>query len=79
MDACEFSVMNPSLEERLNELEVRFAFLEQTMHMLDATVTAHDRLLIELRETFASIRGDLSQVKTALAHDVRDEPAPPHY
>ncbi|MEO8803072.1 MAG: SlyX family protein [Rudaea sp.] len=71
--------MNPTLEERLNELEVRFAFLEHAMQSLDATVTGHDRLLSEMREAFARVRGELSQVKVALAHDVRDEPTPPHY
>ena len=71
--------MNETLEKRLDELEVRFAFLEQTMHTLDVTVTEHDRVLGEMREAFARMRGELSNVKIALAHDQHDEPAPPHF
>lgn len=73
------SDMSATLEKRLDELEVRFAFLEQTMHTLDATVTGHDRLLGEMREAFARMRGELSHVKIALAHNQHDEPAPPHF
>ncbi|MGA9333059.1 MAG: SlyX family protein [Rudaea sp.] len=71
--------MNTTLEGRLDELEARFAFLEQILQTLDATVTEHDRLLTDMREAFARVRGELSQVKVALAHDAHDEPAPPHY
>jgi len=42
------SIVAGSLEERLNELEVRLAFVDDTMATLNATVSQHDRLLNEV-------------------------------
>jgi SlyX protein len=71
--------MSLSLEERLTELETRFAFLEQTAHSLDTTVAAQDRLLSRLRSDYERLQGELSQLRVGLQDDVRDEPPPPHY
>ena len=67
------------LEDRLTELEVRVAFLDDTMSSLNATIAEHDRLLHDMRSVIEQLRGDLSGVRVALAQDVRDEPPPPHY
>ena len=37
--------MSGSLEDRLTELEVRLAFVDDTVNSLNDTVAAHDRLL----------------------------------
>ena len=71
--------MSLSLEERLTELETRFAFLEQTAHSLDTTVAAQDRLLLRLRADYERLQSELSQLRVGLQDDVRDEPPPPHY
>ncbi|HEY0178526.1 MAG TPA: SlyX family protein [Dokdonella sp.] len=71
--------MTASLEDRLNELEVRFAFVEDTIGALNAAVAAHDRDLVELRQAFERLRGELATVRVALADDAREEPPPPHY
>ena len=71
--------MTPSLEERLTELEVRLAFIDDTVHALNETVAVHDRLLRDLHAAMDRLRGDLVAVRGALAHDARDEPPPPHY
>jgi len=71
--------MSGSLEERLNELEVRLAFVDDTMATLNATVSAHDRLLNDVRLVLERLRAELSGVRTALQQDARDEPPPPHY
>jgi SlyX protein len=67
------------LEDRLTELEVRLAFVDDTMSALNATVSEHDRVLQEVRLAIERLRADLGGVRTALAQDVRDEPPPPHY
>ena len=67
------------LEDRLTELEVRLAFVDDTMNALNATVSAHDRLLGEMRVALDGLRAELTGVRSALAQDVRDEPPPPHY
>lgn len=68
-----------SLEERLTELEVRFAFLEDTVATLNDLVAGHDRLLLTMRNEFERMREELGVVRTALSHDVGQEPPPPHY
>lgn len=71
--------MTASLEERLIELEVRFAFVEDAVATLNAATASHDRLLERLREEFGRLRDELGVVRMALSHDMRDEPPPPHY
>ncbi len=68
-----------SLELRLNELEVRIAFIENTMQALDGAVAAQDRFIAQFQREFELLRGELAQVRVALADDVGDEPPPPHY
>jgi SlyX protein len=71
--------MTASLEQRLTELEVRIAFIENTVQALDAAVAAQDRAIAQFRLESELLRGELAQVRTALADDVHDEPPPPHY
>jgi SlyX protein len=71
--------MSVSLEERLNELEVRLAFVDDTMTTLNATVSEHDRVLSDMRLALERLRFELSGMRTALQQDARDEPPPPHY
>ena len=71
--------MSVPIEERLTELEVRLAFVDDTMTALNATVSEHDRLLHEMRSALDHLRAELIGVRTALAEDARDEPPPPHY
>ncbi|HJU38319.1 MAG TPA: SlyX family protein [Tahibacter sp.] len=68
-----------SLEERLTELEVRFAFLEDAVTSLNTTVATHDRLLLDMREEFRRMRSELGVVRSSLSHDPSSEPPPPHY
>ena len=71
--------MSATLEQRLTELETRFAFLEQTANTLDSTVAAQDRLILQLKGDYERLRMELSQIRVGLSDDVRDEPPPPHY
>ncbi len=71
--------MSGSLEDRLTELEMRLAFVDDTVNSLSDTVAAHDRRLHEVLLAMDRLRGELVAARTALAHDVHDEPPPPHY
>jgi SlyX protein len=71
--------MSAPLEDRLTELEVRLAFVDDTMTTLNATVSEHDRVLADICLAIERLRAELTGVRTALAEDVRDEPPPPHY
>ena len=68
-----------SLEERLTELEVRFAFLEDAVTSLNNTIVAHDRLLLDMRDEFRRMRSELGVVRSSLTDDPASEPPPPHY
>lgn len=68
-----------SLEERLTELEVRLAFLDDAMGTLNDAVAAHERVTRTLRVDLDRLRTELLAVRGALAHDARSEPPPPHY
>ena len=69
----------PPLEDRLTELEVKLAFVDDTMASLNTTVSEHDRALKDIRVAVEQLRAELTGVRSALAHDARDEPPPPHY
>ncbi|MEP6940112.1 MAG: SlyX family protein [Rudaea sp.] len=67
-----------TIEDRLNELEVRMSFLDGTVQSLDATVIAQDRLLADMLRRLERLRSELAGMQPA-GHDARDEPPPPHY
>jgi len=67
------------LEDRLTELEVRLAFVDDTMSTLSAAVAEHDRALHEIRLALERLRSDLAGMRGAFSGDVHDEPPPPHY
>lgn len=71
--------MSTTLEQRLTELEVRIAFVDDTMLALSDTIAVHDRHIHELRTAMELLRSDLSAVRGSLEHDGGDEPPPPHY
>ena len=67
------------LEDRLTELEVRLAFVDDTVATLSATVAEHDRVLQDLRLAMERLRNELVDMRVAFSADARDEPPPPHY
>lgn len=71
--------MTATLESRLTELEVRFAFLDDAVAALSAADTERTQRLLVLERAFREIREELSAMRVALGHDMRDEPPPPHY
>lgn len=71
--------MSSSLEERLTELEVRLAFMDDLMGTLNDTVAAHQVQLLEMHVAMARLRDELVAMRGSLTSDARDEPPPPHY
>ncbi|MFA7320546.1 MAG: SlyX family protein [Dokdonella sp.] len=68
-----------SLEERLTELEVRLAFIDDGVAALNAAVAMHDQTMLALRLELDRLRSDLVGLRSTLGNDVGDEPPPPHY
>jgi SlyX protein len=68
-----------SLEQRLDELEVRMAFIDDTLSSLGDTLALHDRQLLALRNAVEGLRSELLAVRGTLTASPHDEPPPPHY
>ncbi len=66
------------IEQRLTELEVRLAFLDDAMSALNATVASQDRTLNRVAAAIGALRGDLLTLQAAHV-DAASEPPPPHY
>lgn len=71
--------MAATLESRLTELEVRFAFLDDAVAALSASDAERTQRVLALERAFRDIREELAAMRVALGHDVREEPPPPHY
>lgn len=71
-------VSDPLLS-RIEELEVRVAFQEDLLASLNASVSDTTLEMRVLRTELVRMRDALDGVRVSLAHDVRDEPPPPHY
>ncbi len=71
--------MAPTFEDRLSELEVRLAFMDEGLTALNSSIANHDRLLHDLRGELKYLRDELGVVRNGLAHDPSSEPPPPHY
>ena len=68
-----------TLEERLTELEVRLAFIDEGVQALNSAVALQDQTLLAMRRELDHLRSDLVGVRSALGNDVGNEPPPPHY
>lgn len=74
--------MNPTLteiNERLAELETRFAFQDDVVTTLNPQVASQERKLVDVVEELRQLRREVSLLRAALGHDIADEPPPPHY
>lgn len=69
---------NGSSDDRLNELEVRLAFIDDALTELNAVETERSRRMLEIERTLTQLRVELASLRTGLGEDARDEP-PPHY
>lgn len=70
---------SPSLEDRLRELEIRVAFIDDMLMSLNAGVSEHDRLVNGFFQELKNLRNELGVLRNNLAHDPAAEPPPPHY
>jgi SlyX protein len=66
-------------DDRLNDLETRFTFLDDAVNSLNDSEAHQSQRLLQLENALAELRRELSALRTGLAGDVRDEPPPPHY
>lgn len=66
-------------EQRLSEVEIKLTFLDDTVSDLATVDAQRSQRLNAIERALADIRNELISLRTALGHDARDEPPPPHY
>ncbi len=65
--------------QRLDDLESRIAFQEDTLDALNAIVARQDLEIQRLTSIVKSLNGQIKQLTPASTEDMADEPPPPHY
>jgi SlyX protein len=65
--------------QRLDDLESRIAFQEDTLDTLNAIVARQDIDIQRLTSMVKALSGQVKQLAPASADDLADEPPPPHY
>lgn len=67
------------IERRLEELEVRLTFLDDTVAAL-ATADAEQAMrLVALERVLHDLRAELASMRSSQGSDPHSEPPPPHY
>lgn len=66
-------------DSRLDELEVRLTFLDDAMASLIDADADRSRRLMAIERALADLRAELAGLRSAVGHDAKDEPPPPHY
>lgn len=67
------------VEARVTELEVRLAFVDDTVNALSSADAEIARRLDLLERALRDLRADLVNMRAGLGSDPATEPPPPHY
>ncbi|MHB8056832.1 MAG: SlyX family protein [Desulfuromonadaceae bacterium] len=67
------------MEERLNELEIRYMQQEVTIQELNEIVCRQELLLEHLRRDFLTLKEQLMAMSPSASRDSDQEEPPPHY
>ena len=67
------------LEDRVTELEMRVAFVDDTVNELSSADAEIARRLDLLERALRDLRSDLVNMRAGLGSDPASEPPPPHY
>ncbi|TCV97492.1 SlyX protein [Luteibacter rhizovicinus] len=71
--------MSTELESRITELEVKLAFVDDTVNGLSSADVEISQRLAALERAMRDLRSDLSNMRAGLGNDPHSEPPPPHY
>jgi SlyX protein len=67
------------MDERITELEVRLAFVDDTVNGLSSADVEIARRLDLLERAVRHLRSDLVNMRAGIGSDAASEPPPPHY
>lgn len=71
--------MEPALESRIVELEIRLAHQDDTLQTVNRLVIEQQQMIGQLQVQVENLRLRLMEVLQAPAGDPSREPPPPHY
>lgn len=71
--------MSECSDDRLDEMEVRQAFLDEALAQLNAADADRSQRMLAIERLLSDLRLELAAIRTALGEDIREEPPPPHY
>ncbi len=77
--ACDADSDARDSDVRVDELEIRLAFLDDTVNSLNQVVAQQDRQILEFQAMLLRLQSDIHALRGALSADPSDEPPPPHY
>ena len=67
------------MEERINELELRYMQQEHTIQELNDIVCRQELMLEQLRRDFAMLKEQMMVMAPSVSGDSSQEEPPPHY
>ncbi|MDD2365704.1 MAG: SlyX family protein [Desulfuromonadaceae bacterium] len=67
------------MEERINELEIRYMQQEQTIQELNEIVCRQEYILDRLQRDFAALKEQFLVISPSVSRDPDQEEPPPHY
>lgn len=67
------------MQNRLDELETRLAFQDETLLILNTEVTRQQREIALLTQEIAALKAHLRSLAADLTASRAQEPPPPHY
>jgi SlyX protein len=67
------------MEQRINELEMRYMQQEHTIQELNEIICRHELVLETLKRDFATLKEQLLAMSPSVSRDADQEEPPPHY
>ena len=67
------------LAQRIDTLEIRLAYQDQTIEDLNAALTAQWKLIEDLERRIAKLSDQVREIESDHSADPQSEPPPPHY
>jgi SlyX protein len=68
-----------ALEERINDMECKMAFQEQTIEELNDALTQQQLLISKMQDQMKYVVGKVKNMDTSNLADPSEETPPPHY
>ena len=67
------------MEDRINELEMRYMLQEQTIQELNEIVCRQELTIELLKRDFVALKEQLQAISPSVSRDADQEEPPPHY